>query len=146
MKTQLQAVGLRMQTLRSSQQMAEAMKGATKAMGSMNRQMNLPKIQQIMMQFEKESELMDMKDEMMGDAIDDAFDEDEDETESDEIVSKVLDEIGISLNQELGEVPTGIKQSEAPLSSPGERVAQAEGGLSVDDAALQARLDNLRRE
>lgn len=146
MKTQLQAVGLRMQTLRSSQQMAEAMKGATKAMGSMNRQMNLPKIQQIMMQFEKESELMDMKDEMMGDAIDDAFDEDEDETESDEIVSKVLDEIGISLNQELGEVPTGIKQSEAPLSSPGERVAQAEGGLSADDAALQARLDNLRRE
>jgi hypothetical protein len=25
-------------------------------------------------------------------------------------------------------------------------VAQAEGGLSSDDAALQARLDNLRRE
>lgn len=81
--------------------MAEAMKGATKAMGAMNRQMNLPKIQQIMMQFEKESELMDMKDEMMGDAIDDAFEEDEDEAESDEIVNKVLDEIGISFNQEV---------------------------------------------
>lgn len=101
MKTQLQAVGLRIQTLRSSQQMAEAMKGATKAMGSMNRQMNLPKIQQIMMEFEKESEMMDMKDEMMGDAIDDAFEEDEDEEESDEIVNKVLDEIGISFNQEV---------------------------------------------
>lgn len=31
MKTQLQAVSLRIQTLRSNQQMAEAMKGATKA-------------------------------------------------------------------------------------------------------------------
>jgi charged multivesicular body protein 2A len=101
MKTQLQAVGLRIQTLRSSQQMAEAMKGATKAMGSMNRQMNLPQIQRIMMEFEKESEMMDMKDEMMGDAIDDAFEEDEDEEESDEIVNKVLDEIGISFNQEV---------------------------------------------
>lgn len=30
MKTQLQAVSLRIQTLRSNQQMAEAMKGATK--------------------------------------------------------------------------------------------------------------------
>lgn len=30
MSTQLQAVGLRMQTLRSSQQMSEAMRGATK--------------------------------------------------------------------------------------------------------------------
>jgi division protein CdvB (Snf7/Vps24/ESCRT-III family) len=81
--------------------MSEAMRGATKAMGSMNRQMNLPKIQQIMMEFEKESELMDMKDEMMGDAIDDAMEEEDDEEESDEIVSKVLDEIGININQEV---------------------------------------------
>lgn len=122
MKTQLQAVGLRIQvyfltaifkkltrrplidvhqTLRSNQQMAEAMRGATKAMSSMNRQMNLPKIQQIMMEFEKESEIMDMKEEMMGDAIDDVVEEEEDEDESEEIVNKVLDEIGISLNQEV---------------------------------------------
>ncbi|KAG0743169.1 hypothetical protein G6F35_014182 [Rhizopus arrhizus] len=146
MKTQLQAVGLRIQTLRSSQQMAEALKGATKAMGSMNRQMNLPKIQQIMMQFERENEMMDMKDEMMGDAIDDAFEEDEDEAESDEIVNKVLDEIGIHFDQELGEIPTSIKQSEGPLASSHEKIAQPEGALSSDDAALQARLDNLRRE
>ncbi|KAI8076867.1 vacuolar sorting protein DID4 [Halteromyces radiatus] len=144
MKTQLQAVGLRIQTLRSNQQMAEAMRGATKAMSSMNRQMNLPQIQKIMMEFEKESELMDMKDEMMGDAIDDVMEEEEDEVESEEIVNKVLDEIGISLNQELIEAPTGIKQS-TPVST-NERVAQTEGGLSADDAALQARLDNLRRE
>jgi hypothetical protein len=31
MRTQLQAVGLRIQTLRSNQQMADAMKGATRA-------------------------------------------------------------------------------------------------------------------
>lgn len=103
MKTQLQAVGLRIQTLSSSHQMAEAMKGATKAMGSMNRQMNLPQIQKIMMDFEKESEMMDMKDELMNDAIDDAMEGEDDEEESDEIVSKVLDEIGISFNQEVSD-------------------------------------------
>lgn len=81
--------------------MADAMKGASKAMSSMNRQMNLPKIQQIMMEFEKESEVMDMKEEMMGDAIDDVMEDEEDEVESEEIVNKVLDEIGISLNQEV---------------------------------------------
>ncbi|KAI9012622.1 charged multivesicular body protein 2a [Phycomyces nitens] len=146
MKTQLQAVGLRIQTLRSNQQMAEAMRGATKAMSSMNRQMNLPKIQHIMMEFERESELMDMKDEMMGDAIDDVVDEEEDEAESDEIVNRVLDEIGISMNQELAETPTGIHMASSPAMAH-ERVAQAEGGdLSADDAALQARLNNLRRE
>ncbi|KAI9363252.1 Snf7-domain-containing protein [Pilaira anomala] len=140
MKTQLQAVGLRIQTLSSSHQMAEAMKGATKAMGSMNRQMNLPQVQKIMMDFEKESEMMDMKDELMNDAIDDAMEGEDDEEESDEIVSKVLDEIGISFNQELDQVPTGFKQ---PTTATNERVAQTE---SSNDAALQARLDNLRRE
>ncbi|ORX56920.1 charged multivesicular body protein 2a [Hesseltinella vesiculosa] len=143
MKTQLQAVGLRIQTLRSSQQMADAMRGATRAMASMNRQMNLPQIQKIMMDFEKESEMMDMKDEMMSDAIDDAMEEDDDEVESEEIVNKVLDEIGINLSEEFADVPTGIK-SAAPKET--ERVAQAEGAMSADDAALQARLDNLRRE
>jgi charged multivesicular body protein 2A len=44
MRTQLQAVSLRIQTLRSNQQMGEAMKGATRAMGLMNRQMNLPQV------------------------------------------------------------------------------------------------------
>lgn len=36
MRTQLQAVGLRIQTLRSNQQMADAMRGATKVRPSSN--------------------------------------------------------------------------------------------------------------
>ncbi|KAI9143474.1 Snf7-domain-containing protein [Paraphysoderma sedebokerense] len=99
MRTQLQAVGLRIQTLRSNQAMAEAMKGVTKAMRSMNKQINLPQIQKIMMDFEKESEMMDMKEEMMNDAIDDVMEGEDDEEAEDEIVAKVLDEIGIQLDQ-----------------------------------------------
>ena len=53
--------------------MANAMKGVTKAMGNMNKQMKLPEIQKIMMEFEKQSEIMDMKGEMMEDAIGNAF-------------------------------------------------------------------------
>ncbi|KAH8555439.1 Snf7-domain-containing protein [Umbelopsis sp. PMI_123] len=142
MKTQLQAVSLRIQTLRSTQQMSEAMRGATKAMASMNRRMNLPQIQKIMMDFERESEFMDMKEEMMNDAIDDAVEEEDDEAETNEIVERVLDEIGIDMNQQLVDTPTGLAQS-APAQS--ERIAQAEG-MTDEDAALQARLDNLRRE
>lgn len=89
------------QTLRSTQQMSEAMRGATKAMASMNRRMNLPQIQKIMMDFERESEFMDMKEEMMNDAIDDAVEEEDDEAETNEIVERVLDEIGIDMNQQV---------------------------------------------
>lgn len=104
MRTQLQAVSLRIQSLRSNQQMAEAMKGATKAMGMMNKSMNLPQISKIMRDFEKESEVMDMKEEMMGDAVDDVMDDGEElgeEEEGDAILKEVLDEIGVSLGQQV---------------------------------------------
>nr|KIR44222.1 charged multivesicular body protein 2A [Cryptococcus bacillisporus CA1280] len=103
MRVQLQAVSLRMQTLRSNEQMATAMKGATRAMGQMNRSLNLPQIQKIMNDFERESSTMDMKEEMMSDAVDDAMeDEDEgegEEVESDKILKEVLDEIGMNMNE-----------------------------------------------
>ncbi|KAJ1018149.1 hypothetical protein NDA16_005015 [Ustilago loliicola] len=157
MKTQLQAVSLRIQTLRSNQQMAEAMKGATRAMGTMNRSMNLPQIQRIMREFERESATMDMKDEMMGEAVDEAMDDEDEgvgeEEESDNILKEVLDEIGVSVGQQLGEAPTAALS--APQAAPQQRVAIGEGagggsggfgGGSKDEDALQARLDNLRRD
>ncbi|KRT80549.1 hypothetical protein AMK59_6821 [Oryctes borbonicus] len=81
MKANIQAVSLKIQTLRSQNAMAEAMKGVTKAMQSMNRQLNLPQIQRILQEFEKQSEIMDMKEEVMNDAIDDAMADDGDEEE-----------------------------------------------------------------
>ena len=85
--------------MRSTQTMAEAMKGVAKAMRSMNKQVNLPGIQKIMMEFEQQSEIMDMKEEMMSDAIDDAMDDEADEEETEQIVNQVLEEIGINLSQ-----------------------------------------------
>ncbi|KAI8835701.1 Snf7-domain-containing protein [Chytriomyces cf. hyalinus JEL632] len=140
MRTQLQAVGLRIQTMSSNQAMADAMRGVTKAMRSMNKAVNLPQLTQIMMDFEKESDMMDMKEEMMNDAIDDNIDEEEDEGESDAIVNQVLDEIGINLNQALVDAPqtklggkTVVEQTPEPM-------------LAGGDASLQERLNNLRRD
>jgi response regulator of citrate/malate metabolism len=64
----------------------------------MNKQMNLPALQRIAMEFEKENDIMDQRQEMMDDAIDDATGM-EDEEESEDVVNQVLDEIGIDLGQ-----------------------------------------------
>ena len=45
--------------------------------------------------------MMEMKQEIMNDSIDDAVEEDNDEEESNTILSQVLDEIGIGLNQQV---------------------------------------------
>ena len=54
MKANIQAVSLKITTLKSQGAMATSMKGVTKAMGAMNKQMNMPQMQKIMMEFEKE--------------------------------------------------------------------------------------------
>jgi charged multivesicular body protein 2A len=72
-------------------------------MASMNRGMNLPAMQKIMNEFEKESSMMDMKEEMMSDAIDDVMDDEleDEEEEGDKILKQVLDEVGVDLSQQV---------------------------------------------
>ena len=135
------------------------------AMGAMNRGLNLPSIQKIMMEFEKESATMDMKEEMMSDAVDDVMDDEleDEEEEGDKILKEVLDEIGVGLSQQLTDAPSGIATA-APIANPRQALAVGElggppaalpppgagsgsggGGPLSDEDELQARLDNLRR-
>jgi charged multivesicular body protein 2A len=138
--------------------MMQAMKGATMALGSMNKSMNLPALQKIAMEFERENDIMEQRQEIMDDAMDDAMDTGVEE-EGDEVVEQVLEEIGIDFNQavrisrffsvewilandiQLGETPTTIGN---PKVSEG-RIAQAVGGGDPLDDDLQARLDSLRK-
>ncbi|KAK7363281.1 hypothetical protein VNO77_05417 [Canavalia gladiata] len=144
LKSELQGVSLRIQTLKSTHAMGEAMKGVTKAMGQMNRQMNLPSLQKIMQEFERQNEKMELVTEVMGDAIDDALEGDEEEEETEELVNQVLEEIGFDINQELLNAPSAAITTPAAKS----KVPQVETNGNDDagiDSDLQARLNNLRR-
>ena len=54
-------VSLRLATLKSTQAMAEAMGGATKAMRMMNKRLNIPQLQNIMREFERQNERMEVR-------------------------------------------------------------------------------------
>lgn len=137
----------------------QSMKGATRVLGSMNRSMNLPGLQRIAMEFERENEMMDQRQEMMDDAVDDAMGVD-DEAEGDEVVEQVLEEVGVDLRQavstppilatvanctKLGETPKGLQSAAAPEGKVAEAVGQGGNGGDPGDDDLQARLDSLRR-
>lgn len=126
MKANIQAVSLKITTLKSNHAMAQAMKGVTKAMGTMNKKMNLPEIQKIMQEFEKQSQMMDMKEEMMDDAIDSALGDDDDEEEGDKIVTQVLEEIGIEMTGALADLnPDNKSLTPAQVAA---KKAEAVGG------------------
>merc|ERR1711976_239745 len=107
------------------------MKGVTRAMGRMNKSMNLPQIQKIMQELE-------MKGEMMDDAIDDALDDGETEEETEKIVGQVLGELGIELASQLSQIPeTGTSVPQVST--------QAEPQPTLADDDIEARLQNLKR-
>ena len=76
MKTQLNAVSLKLQTIKSHDAMVGAMKGVTKALSTMNAQMSIPGLTKIVKEFSTENERADIMQESIGEALDDAMTED----------------------------------------------------------------------
>ena len=150
MKSHMEAISLRLTTMQSTQQMAQAMKGVTKVMGKMNAKMNMPQIQSIMMEFEKQNEVMGMKEEMMDDAMDDAFADDDDDEEEEKVLGAIFQELGIAELNKMGDAPTSQVESGTGAAEPGGMMAASGGdggggGGDDLDAELQKRLENLRR-
>jgi charged multivesicular body protein 2A len=149
MRSHLQGCALKLQTVKSHHAMASAMTSTAKAMHKMNKAIDVPAINKMMQDFEKENAKTEIMQEIMGDTIDDALGGDENEEEEEAIVNQVLDEIGISFGEDLpSTAPTGAVGIAA--SSPG-KVAMAAtpggGGETTDPALseLEARLNNLKR-
>jgi len=117
--------------------------------------------------------MMDMKEEMMSDAVDDVMDEDfDEEEEGDKILTQVLEEIGVDLSQQVLSNLTGasftdsVQLNETPMHIASATPVAAKKAVALGESAgadsqkidssltsrptsdeddLQARLDALRR-
>ena len=113
MKSKLQGVSLQLQTVKSTNSMAQALKGVTASMKAFNKTINNQELNQIMKEFMKENERMGITEEMMGDAIDMALDQEGDVEASDAVVNQVLSEIGIEVSDQMEDgVIGGFKPEE----------------------------------
>merc|ERR1712126_802082 len=131
-------VGHQITAMNANVKMASSMGAATKAMGTMNKQVNPMALQQTLKEFEQESAKMDMADEMMGDTLDDLFDASGDEEEQDAIVNQVLDEIGIEVTGKLTDAPA---PSSSKLPQAG---ASSSSRMSDEDKEIEAMLAKLK--
>lgn len=139
MKTQITAVSLRIQTMTSTASMSRAMAGVTRAMQGMNAKMNIPAMQGIMREFERQNEMMGMKEEMMSDAIDDVMDDEgEEEAEVEQEISKVMDEFVLDYKAKVGVADGALPAASASAS------AQSAGAEESEDKELEKRLAALK--
>lgn len=155
MRSHLQGCALKLQTVKSQAAMADAMQSTTKAMMRMNKAVDVPRINKLMGDFERENAKSEMMQEVMEDAMDDALAGDNDEEEEERIVSQVLDEIGINFGTDIPDAPmgsttttTGVgKQNEEKMPEPVGAGTGGSGGGGDDPSLseLEARLQNLKR-
>ena len=105
MRSHLQGINLRMQTVKSTEAMARNLKATTAAMSKVNAKLNLPELNAVLQEFQKETEKMGITDDVMGEAIDDVLGDADDIELEETVVSQVLDEIGIDFNEMLAKAP-----------------------------------------
>ncbi|KAL6929004.1 hypothetical protein ACO0SA_002338 [Hanseniaspora valbyensis] len=143
MSTKLNMINLRIQTIRSSDLMTKSLREATGLLNAMNRGINLPQLQKISMEFEKQNEMMDQKQEMMDDALDDVFEEEDEEEEADEFLNQIMDEIGVDLKNKLN---TNTPEENLEQNTLQEAQNEDSNRVAIGaDNDLQARLDSLKR-
>uniref|UniRef100_A0A7N0ZZ90 Uncharacterized protein n=1 Tax=Kalanchoe fedtschenkoi TaxID=63787 RepID=A0A7N0ZZ90_KALFE len=106
-RAQMRGIATHTQAMAAQSSVAGGIKGATRAMTAMNKQLDPVKQIKVMREFQKQSAQLDMTTEMMSDAIDDVIDDDEAEEETEELTNQVLDEIGVNIASQLSAAPKG---------------------------------------
>nr|CAD1841488.1 unnamed protein product [Ananas comosus var. bracteatus] len=141
---EIRGVATHTQAMHASTSISAGMKGASKAMAAMIKQMEPAKQVKVMKEFQKQSAQMDMTIEMMSEAIDETLDKDEAEEETEELTNQVLDEIGVDVASQLSSAPKGrIAVNNKKVENIPKRTAAPEASSEVDD--LEKRLASLRR-
>ena len=118
-KMQMEGLSRKLDTVKSHEKMADVLKNVTKVLVKINKKVNIASTQKILMEFSKQSDMMDMMSEGMDDLLDDELGESDEEAESEEIISKIFDELGLEMANvpmnklllNLPVVPVNIPQS-----------------------------------
>ncbi|XP_045476232.1 charged multivesicular body protein 2b-B isoform X2 [Harmonia axyridis] len=104
--SKIQGIGIQNKMMSANAKLAESMGVAGRSMAEMNRILKPEQIAANVNAFGRESMKMNMTDEMINDTLDDILTESGDEEESDNIITQVLDEIGIEIGGKMAAAPT----------------------------------------
>mmetsp|Transcript_27420 Transcript_27420/g.46587 ORF Transcript_27420/g.46587 Transcript_27420/m.46587 type:complete len:230 (+) Transcript_27420:119-808(+) len=135
-KAQLNSVGMQASAMATQASAITAVGAVTEALGNANKVMDATKMNKTLMEFQRQNEMANMKEEMMNDALADAFDESDVEEEANEVTNQVLAELGVELDSKM----VGL---DAPNKAPPKKEGE-QGVVSEEEAALMDALPDLR--
>ena len=110
------------------------------AMGKANQAIDTKEMNKIMADFTRQNEVMEVRQEMMDDALTDAFDNEDLEEEADQVTGQVLAELGIEMDSNF----VGLSApSQMPVAVGAAAAAEEEAALADAMPDLKARRDAL---
>jgi len=133
-KVTLGTVSSRTETAKATMAVQSAFAGATKAMATANAINSPDKIQQSMLNFQKQTQMMELQEEMLDELLEDS----EEEEAAKELADAVFEEIGIELNSQMVSAPRHkVTTGPEKVSTTAKKTSQTE------DAELEALLKSL---
>lgn len=100
-KAHIGAVGMNATAMATQVAAASAIGNVSKAMKITNEAMNVKETTKILHEFQRENEKLEVKQEMMDDALMDAFDSEDVEEEAEELTNQVLAELGVEMDSKM---------------------------------------------
>lgn len=134
-KAHLSSVGMQATSMATQVAATAAIGDVTGAMTKANSAIDTKEMHKIMADFQRQNEVMEVRQELMDDALTDAFDAEDLEEEADQVTGQVLAELGIEMDQKF----VGLS---APSKMPAGATAE-EDALADAMPDLKARLDAL---
>mmetsp|Transcript_35359 Transcript_35359/g.43651 ORF Transcript_35359/g.43651 Transcript_35359/m.43651 type:complete len:131 (-) Transcript_35359:149-541(-) len=129
MKGHMETVATDIKIQASSLVMAETVGKATKVMTKVNKRVDVQKVMKNMQQYEKEMAKSEMTQEMMQATLDDVFDSEDAEADENELVNKVLDEVGLQHLVDMQSAPrTNLATKEVTTEEERREIAAALSG------------------
>jgi charged multivesicular body protein 2A len=160
MRADLQAVDARIVTMQGTAAMGTAMRGAVKVMQAMNAEVKAPQLRGVLMEFQKQSDIMDAREDMMSGASRSRWhgddEDDEEEEETDEVYDQVLEEVGLGVGTSMANAPDtspspasrsrGRSERSTRSEVPAGAAASSRVHRTADDDEFEARMDKLRKK
>jgi Zn-dependent M32 family carboxypeptidase len=97
MKAHLQGVGTRIQSVKSTESLQNAIGSAVQMMQKFNRCVGAKALGMSLQELERQNATMNMQTEMIDEQMDSVFEEDNDEEEGDDLVLQILAEAGVDI-------------------------------------------------
>lgn len=141
-KSHLFSMKIKLQTVHSSEQLNKSVKELNEILKRVNRYIKLNDLNVSVNEFQKQTNEADLKEDMLNDLFDTVnYDVNLAEAE-DEVVAKVLDELGIEVNAKLTQIPDVNITNNNALKEQEEEEAKKENANMND---LEARINNLKK-